>query len=80
VRQREFDLWRDPWEQDVRELQQWRREHEQDHDDDEDDERKHAADAHKQVVEYQRWNWQRVLAAISAAAAVIAASASAFGK
>ena len=66
VRQREFDLWRANWEQDIRDLKQWRREHERDHDQDDDDEV--TADR-----EGRRERWRQFAAWMAVAAVLIAA-------
>jgi hypothetical protein len=66
VRQREFDLWRGPWEEQIRDLQQWRREHERDHDKDEDDEV-------TQDREGRRERWRQFAAWMAVAAVLVAA-------
>lgn len=66
VRQREFDLWRDPWERAIRDLQEWRRDHERNHDQDEDDEV--AADREGRRERWRQFAaWMAVLAALLAA-------------
>lgn len=66
VRQREFDLWRASWEQDIRDLKAWRREHERDHDQDDDDEV-------TQDREGRRERWRQFAAWMAVAAVLIAA-------
>lgn len=68
----EFDLWREGIEREIRDIKDWQREHGREHNQDEDD----------KVIEIRdrrRWNWQQVVAAISAAAVVAAAAMQALG-
>lgn len=66
VRRYEFDLWRGHWEQQIRDLQQWQREHEKNHDQDDDDEV-------TQDREGRRERWRQFAAWMAVAAVLIAA-------
>lgn len=74
VRRREFDLWREPWEDRLRALEQRFDGHLEDH---EQDERGQAVE----VRERRRWSWPEiVVAAITAAGVVAAAVVQTFGR
>lgn len=73
VRVREFNLWRQPWEDRIRQLEQRLNAHEAEH---EQDERDQAVEAR----EHRRWSWKEiVVAAITAGGVITAAALSASG-